>query len=131
MDDNAVHVAVVGSRDYPYQKAVADVMNAFRKQVSGKIVVHSGGASGPDTWARDWAVAQPDVGFVEHPADWAKWGRQLAGMMRNTEMSELVSVCIAFWDGKSHGTKDMITKCMLSNCDVYILDTQVKMRRQL
>ena len=41
------------------------------------------------------------------PADWKKYGKS-AGYVRNSEMAEVAESLIAFWDGKSRGTKNMI-----------------------
>ena len=42
-----------------------------------------------------------------YPADWERHGRA-AGPIRNEEMAEVSDALIAFWDGKSRGTKSMI-----------------------
>ena len=42
-----------------------------------------------------------------HPADWDQYGRS-AGMIRNREMAKAADSLIAFWDGKSKGTANMI-----------------------
>ena len=41
------------------------------------------------------------------PADWEKYGRS-AGPKRNAQMAEIANALIAFWDGQSRGTKNMI-----------------------
>lgn len=46
-------------------------------------------------------------GLKIFPADWGKHGKA-AGPIRNREMGEYAEACIAFWDGKSRGTKSMI-----------------------
>lgn len=43
----------------------------------------------------------------EFPADWDGLGRK-AGPLRNGEMAIYADGLIAFWDGKSRGTKNMI-----------------------
>ena len=48
------------------------------------------------------------------PADWVKFGKS-AGFIRNNQMLEYIQengcecAVLAFWDGKSHGTKHTIT----------------------
>lgn len=42
-----------------------------------------------------------------YPADWKKYGSS-AGYIRNDEMAKYADCLIAFWDGKSKGTKHMI-----------------------
>jgi len=72
----------------------------------------SGGARGADQLGEKFAK---EGGFKLKiiPADWNTFGKS-AGYRRNVEMAEYASqdedysVLIAFWDGKSRGTKSMI-----------------------
>jgi len=43
------------------------------------------------------------------PANWAKHGRS-AGMIRNDEIAKYADRCVAFWDGESRGTSDVIAR---------------------
>ena len=45
----------------------------------------------------------------------------LAGMKRNTYIIENSDLVIAFWDGKSTGTKDSINKAKLLNKEIIII----------
>lgn len=47
------------------------------------------------------------LGVLSCPADWDKHGKS-AGYKRNEEMARNADALIAFWDGKSKGTKHMI-----------------------
>ena len=70
------------------------------------IEIVSGGAVGADKVGEEWAIKegyQPKV----FNADWNKHGRA-AGILRNIEMGNYATHLIAFWDGKSKGTKHMI-----------------------
>lgn len=49
-----------------------------------------------------------DLQLNTFPADWNKHGRA-AGPIRNEEMAQYADALIAFWDGKSRGTKSMIS----------------------
>ncbi|WP_197026348.1 hypothetical protein [Polaribacter sp. Hel_I_88] len=44
---------------------------------------------------------------MRFPAEWNKFGKA-AGPVRNKEMAIYADALIAFWDGKSRGTKNMI-----------------------
>jgi YspA, cpYpsA-related SLOG family len=45
-----------------------------------------------------------------HPANWDLHGKA-AGFIRNEDMAALgADLCIAFWDGRSTGTYDMMTR---------------------
>jgi hypothetical protein len=52
-------------------------------------------------------AAESNHNVIPMPADWKMYGNA-AGPIRNEEMSEVGDVLIAFWDGKSRGTKNMI-----------------------
>lgn len=46
-----------------------------------------------------------------HPAFWDAHPGRSAGFVRNEEMAALgADLCIAFWDGRSNGTYDMIQR---------------------
>lgn len=54
------------------------------------------------------------------PADWKTHPRS-AGYIRNAEMGNFADVLVAFWDGKSRGTKHMIDIMQRLNKPVYIV----------
>jgi hypothetical protein len=53
------------------------------------------------------------------PAEWNKYGKQ-AGPMRNLQMADYADALIAFWDGKSKGTKNMIDFARAKSLEVKI-----------
>ena len=55
-----------------------------------------------------------------YPADWERHGRA-AGPIRNEEMAEVSDALIAFWDGKSRGTKSMIEIAMRKGLQVAVV----------
>lgn len=63
--------------------------------------------SGADRFA--YQEAQKLGLLVEpHPAKWEEQGKA-AGFIRNNEMAQAgADLCIAFWDGRSNGTKHMM-----------------------
>jgi len=70
------------------------------------VTVISGKAIGADTCGAMLA-RKHNMGLIEKQADWNTWGKS-AGYRRNTEMAEIGHGLLAFWDGKSKGTKHMI-----------------------
>lgn len=70
--------------------------------------VLSGGARGIDRCGERWARSR-EVPVVVVAADWDRLGRA-AGPVRNGEMARLATHLLAFWDTKSRGTADMISK---------------------
>ena len=101
-------VIIAGSRGFSNYKLLKEKCNRFlrEKRKECNIIIVSGHARGADTLAEKYAQ---DEGFsLEiYPAQWKKYGKG-AGFRRNEQMAEVADALIAFWDGKSHGTKHMI-----------------------
>ena len=56
-----------------------------------------------------------------HPADWDRY-KKGAGAVRNNKMARSgAQKCIAFWDGESPGTKDMIDRAHYHNIPVEVV----------
>ena len=70
------------------------------------ITIVSGLAKGPDQLGKAYAE-EYGIHCQPFPADWGKHGRS-AGYIRNKEMAEYADELLAFWDGESNGTKNMI-----------------------
>ena len=68
--------------------------------------VVSGGARGADRLGEEWANIY-NYPVKKFPANWNKYGKS-AGYKRNAEMAQYADCLVAFWDGKSRGTKHMI-----------------------
>lgn len=66
----------------------------------------SGTARGADKTG-EWVAGFYSIPVAKFPADWDKHGKR-AGYLRNAEMADCADALLAFWDGKSKGTKHMI-----------------------
>ena len=98
-------IAVVGSRTFTNYTLLQSVLDlAVKHGVLDEIV--SGGARGADSLARKYA-RDYNVSYKEFPAQWDIYGKR-AGFIRNKFIVEYCDIVIAFWDGKSRGTKDTI-----------------------
>ena len=101
-------VIIAGSRGFSNYRLLREKCNKFlrEKRKECNIIIVSGHARGADTLGEKYAQ---DEGFdLEiYPAQWKKFGKA-AGFRRNEQMAEVADALIAFWDGKSHGTKHMI-----------------------
>lgn len=99
---------VAGSRDITDALFIRQhiALHIQRRGFPENIELISGMARGVDTIAANFAQ---DCNLILHkfPADWDKHGRS-AGYIRNKEMGECADELLAFWDGKSNGTKNMI-----------------------
>lgn len=98
-------IAVVGSREFPDRGFVeSKVVEWLTLNDNPELI--SGGANGVDTWAECVADNLQIKKSIYH-AHWSKYGIK-AGYMRNVDIVKNSDMVLAFWDGKSKGTKHSI-----------------------
>lgn len=116
-----MRVIVCGSRDFENYSLLNEELNNWLGELDKKkLVILSGAAKGADTLGEKWAYANY-VTVERYHADWEKHGKA-AGPIRNSEMLEAgAQACIAFWDGISRGTKDMIDKARAKGIKVKVV----------
>lgn len=105
-------VAVIGSRGLR-----VDNLEKYLPKETTEIV--SGGARGIDTRAREYAVKNK-IKLTEFLPEYEKYGRS-APLKRNLLIIDYADYVLAFWDGKSHGTKYVIDNCKKKNKRVRVL----------
>ena len=107
ISDDKLYLLVVGSRSFNnfelLYKTLEDIVDN-----NENVVIVSGGARGADTLAKQYAELKK-FEYKEFPANWDLYGKS-AGYRRNEQMHQFIAdkknrMCIAFWDGKSVGTK--------------------------
>ena len=91
-----MRLAIVGSRICP----PIDISSYL--SVKPRIIV-SGGATGADTYAREYAIKN-NIPIVEYFPEYWRYGRK-APIMRNIQIVENCDFLLAFWNGHSRGTK--------------------------
>ena len=69
----------------------------------------SGGAKGVDLCAKLYAE-QNNIPYTEYLPEYKKYGKA-APLRRNDKIIDMADVVLAFWDGKSRGTKYVIERC--------------------
>ena len=98
-------VIIAGGRNFnDYNKLRESCDNILVNQKDVEIV--SGTAAGADTLGERYAQ-EKGYEVKKFPAQWDLYGKS-AGYKRNQQMAEYADGLIAFWDGKSKGTKHMI-----------------------
>lgn len=109
-------VIVAGGRDFDDARMLNDVLCRLywccgTDSIDPDLQVVSGMAKGADMLGWEWAQRHlvHDEPVIEMPADWEKYGKA-AGVIRNQDMSHIGDELVAFWDGRSTGTKNMIEK---------------------
>ena len=121
---NSYKVIVADGRDfadYAYLKEKLDeVFGSLWDINSHPIEIISGMAKGADTLGIRYAE-EHKLTVVLYPANWKKYPR-MAGILRNMNMLVTATHLVAFWDGKSHGTKHMIEIAKAKGIPVWIFD---------
>lgn len=92
-------VAVIGSR-----RLTAENIGEYIPKETAEII--SGGAVGIDACAKRYADVN-NIKYTEFPPQYNKYGRG-APIIRNRQIVDAADIIIAFWDGKSRGTKSTV-----------------------
>ena len=125
---------VAGGRDFADEKLLTSTLDGLREEFI-EIEIVSGHASGADKMAEAYAK-RLGIPLKIFPADWKKYGRG-AGPIRNREMLSYIvegnPVVVAFWDGQSKGTKNMIDQAQKASvdCRVIMYASMLNEKRQL
>lgn len=124
-----MRIAIVGSRNLTVSM---ETLKKILPQNADEII--SGGAKGIDKCASQYAF-ENNISFMEFLPNYEVYGRN-APIIRNLLIIEEAQIVYAFWDGKSRGTKYVITNCkkMGIPCKVFLfIDddyTEVTLQRQ-
>ena len=100
-----IKVIIAGGRNFDDFNKLCQVCDEFL-QDQNDIEIVSGAYKGADLLGERYA-AERNYSLKQFPADWRRYGKS-AGLKRNAEMAAYADALIAFWDGKSKGTKHMI-----------------------
>lgn len=117
-----IKIVIAGGREFTDYEFLKEKMNLIASKINRPIEVISGKARGVDTMGEDWAK-ENGFNIIPFPAKWKdltdepvkikinKFGEEynvLAGHNRNRRMAEAADCVVAFWDGRSTGTANMI-----------------------
>lgn len=93
---------VAGSRGWDNSSYIFDILDLHNEITE----IVCGESQGPDSYGRIWGENR-SIPISSFPAKWDKYGKS-AGILRNIDMGDHADQLIAFWNGKSRGTKHMI-----------------------
>lgn len=138
------NVCVAGSRNLFKFVSKQDAINQLIEKLdelglehAHQFAIVNGMAAGGDEVGGILCALNPDIAHIQMPAKWddleaepcviktGRYGRQynaLAGYNRNAKMREIAHILIAFWDGKSRGTKEMIDECRKAGIEVHVIN---------
>jgi len=112
-----MNVGVVGSRTFFDYKLMREVLDQYEIDL-----IVSGGAKGADHLAERYAEEE-GIEILVINAKWIVDGKYLkaAGFIRNRDIVDASDMIIAFWDGKSKGTKHSIDLAQKAGKEVIII----------
>ena len=103
--------AIIGSRN------ITNIdLSRFIPKETTEII--SGGAKGVDTLAKEYAI-ENGLKLTEFLPEYERYGKG-APLKRNIAIIENADIVLAFWDGKSRGTKFVIDNCCSRNIPVRV-----------
>ncbi|KUO65992.1 MAG: hypothetical protein APF83_11290 [Lutibacter sp. BRH_c52] len=110
-------VIIAGGRNFDDFNRLCQVCDEFL-QDQNNIEIVSGAYKGADLLGERYA-AERNYPIKQFSADWKRYGKS-AGLKRNIEMAAYADALIAFWDGESKGTKNMIALATQAGLNVEI-----------
>lgn len=122
MDRPTYKVIIAGTRmfaDYTLLCSSCDRLLS-QKGLTHDIIIVSGTARGADKLGERYGKER-GYNVELFPADWENKGRA-AGYIRNTDMANNADALIAFWDGQSKGTLNMIETAKKKGLAVRIIE---------
>ena len=124
-----LRVIIAGSRDFNnydlLKKSAIDIINK-KTMLPDLSRIVSGGARGADTLGERFAN-EMGLEITRFIPDWDGLGKR-AGYVRNAEMAKFAvqddndGMLIAFWNGKSKGTKHMIDLANKYGLEVHVVN---------
>ena len=103
-------IIIAGSREFYDYKLFSEVVTKYLKDkeldLKTTLIISGGAKSGADALAIQYAI-EKEIDYIIFNAKWDELGKS-AGYIRNAEMSKFANALVAFWDGESKGTKNMI-----------------------
>lgn len=124
------YLIVCGGREFDDKELLEKTLQEYALAGGDFELIHGAHWEGADKLADDWWNRKMGkdgcISKRVFPADWKNYPKY-AGPKRNTEMVEYVEYkrdggdVIAFWNGKSRGTADTITKAQEAGLKVQII----------
>ena len=112
-------VIIAGGRDFADYDKLRDACDDHLINAEEDIEIVSGGAKGVDSLGEQYA-SEKGFEVKKFIPNWKEYGRA-AGVVRNAEMADYSDMLIAFWDGESRGTKNMIENAKKKNVKVKVV----------
>jgi len=111
-------LGVVGSRNFSDYSLMKEKLDEIKKQTD-TLIIASGGSKGADSLAEKYAL-ENGLKCVVFVAEWDRYAKA-SGMIRNRKIVDYSDELIAFYDGRSPGTKNTIMLANQSNKKIKVV----------
>jgi hypothetical protein len=118
LETKVTAIGIVGSRTFRDEAFLKREVDELLSVYVNADTVVSGGAEGADRLGENYAKILGLKTKIFKP-DWKKHGKK-AGILRNKDIVDNSHVLLAFWDGKSPGTKNSIERAKRQGKSVFI-----------
>ncbi|MEX0660500.1 MAG: DUF2493 domain-containing protein [Balneolaceae bacterium] len=108
---------IAGSRSFKNYETLCRVCD-FYLQNKKEVLIISGGARGADALGLRYAKENQLPVKIYKP-NWQKYGRA-GGIVRNLEMANNAHGLLAFWNGASSGTKNMLQQAQKKELKIHV-----------
>lgn len=116
-------VIICGSREFDNKGLCFAKLDEILSKYENVEII-SGQSKGADLFGEEYAQLH-SLKMTIFPANWKRYGKT-AGPIRNKAMLmyalEAETIVIAFWNGSSRGTKNMIEQAEKQNVRIYVID---------
>jgi hypothetical protein len=111
-------IIIAGSRNFNNEKLLFQKCGSIISKNPVTEII-SGNSKGADLLGEKFAIAN-SLSVTKFIPNWQLYGKG-AGEKRNIEMAKHANGLIAFWDGKSKGTKNMIEIAKKYNLRLWLI----------
>ncbi|AQS95170.1 hypothetical protein BXQ17_14265 [Polaribacter sp. BM10] len=112
-------IIIAGSRNFTNYQKLKQECDKFLQDYKNIEIVSGAHYKGADKLGEKYA-SEKKIKIIKFPADWIKYGKA-AGPKRNKQMAIYADALIAFWDGESKGTKNMIQLAKYNELETRII----------
>lgn len=117
-------IIVAGCRNFNDYDLLKSKLDFYFQNIEIEEIV-SGACSGADRLGERYAH-EHNIPVKQFPADWSL-GRK-AGPLRNEEMAKYADALVAFWDGESRGTANMINRARAHGLKVRVVNIEKEVK---
>lgn len=127
--EDMMRIIITGDRDFlDYERLEQIMLQIMEKYPNETVEIVAGGDKGAESIGELFALKHY-LKVARFPANWRRYGSS-AGYIRNSDMIDYArqgkGILIAFWDGKSGGTKNMIQLAKRWGLEVMVYPTKIQ-----